>query len=165
MTKKTIIGIAIGIVALGVAITLARPQAQSGTSTQNQQQNIKSENAEKNSFDFGRISMAAGTVIKSFEIKNENRVPLTVKKMYTSCMCTIATLKTSDTQYGPFGMPGHGFIPSIDATIAPNTKGTVEVVFDPAAHGPAGVGRIERIITLETDGEPIEFFISATVTP
>ncbi|KKT83316.1 MAG: hypothetical protein UW81_C0021G0020, partial [Candidatus Giovannonibacteria bacterium GW2011_GWC2_44_9] len=41
-----------------------------------------------------------------------------------------------------------------------------EVVFDPAAHGPAGVGRIERAVYLENSAsEALQLKFSATVTP
>jgi hypothetical protein len=163
MKKSTIIGIAVGIIALGAAITLAKPNQQSSSMPAMINSPASGTNTRENSYDFGQISMRAGTVKKIFTIQNEN--PLMVKKIYTSCMCTTATLNTADESFGPFGMPGHGFIPSINAIIQPQQEANIEVVFDPAAHGPAGVGRIERIVVLETDGEPLEFSISATVTP
>jgi hypothetical protein len=62
-------------------------------------------------------------------------------------------------------MPGHGFIPSIGEILDAGASVDVEVVFDPAAHGPAGVGRIERVVTLENSaGAPLEFRFSANVT-
>lgn len=81
-------------------------------------------------------------------------------------MCTVATLGIRGERFGPYGMPGHGFIPKIGQTINPNEEAIVEVVFDPAAHGPAGVGRIQRIITIENDsGQPLELQFTALVTP
>jgi hypothetical protein len=81
-------------------------------------------------------------------------------------MCTSASLTTGDEKFGPFGMPGHGAIPSIKATVAVNQEAEIEVVFDPTAHGPAGVGKIQRVVILENNaGGPIELNFSAMVTP
>lgn len=117
-------------------------------------------------FDFGTISMKAGEVRHAFKIKNSSNESVVINKMYTSCMCTIATLMMENKQFGPYGMPGHGFIPKINQAINPEEEATVEVIFDPAAHGPAGVGRIQRAITIENNaGKPVEFQFAAVVTP
>lgn len=119
------------------------------------------------SFDFGTISMANGIVRHSFVITNAGSRPVTVRQMYTSCMCTEASLlMPRGLRMGPFGMPGHGMIPTINQELAPGEEATIEVTFDPAAHGPAGVGRIERMIYLETDAAaPFVLRITANVTP
>lgn len=117
-------------------------------------------------YDFGTISMKAGKVSHVFSLKNTGADPVTIAKMYTSCMCTTALLKTGEKQFGPYGMPGHGAIPRIDQKVNPGEGASVEVVFDPAAHGPAGVGKIQRVVTIENNaGKPIEFQFSALVTP
>lgn len=122
--------------------------------------------AEETAFDFGDISMRKGKVARSFVVRNATEKPLIVNKMYTSCMCTTAAISLNGKRYGPFGMPGHGFTPTIKAELAPGESGEVEVVFDPAAHGPAGVGRISRVVYLEnTAGAPLELVIAANVTP
>ncbi len=117
-------------------------------------------------FDFGKISMAAGNVSHRFTIENTGGSAITITKLYTSCMCTTATLITLAGKKGPFGMPGHAAIPSIAEIMAPEGRAQVEIVFDPKAHGPAGVGRIERVITVETKaGRPLELGFVAMVTP
>ncbi len=117
-------------------------------------------------FDFGTISMAAGKVSHRFTIENTSRNAVTITKLYTSCMCTVATLITLAGKQGPFGMPGHAAIPSIAETLTPEGRAQVEIVFDPAAHGPAGVGRIERVITVQTNaGRPLELGFVSMVTP
>lgn len=122
--------------------------------------------ADEKAYDFSEISMAAGPVTRVFKVKNNGTAPAIVSKLYTSCMCTVATLKTARGSRGPFGMPGHGFVPRLDETIAPGEEASVEVVFDPAAHGPAGVGKIERAVYLEQEGAaPLELRISAMVKP
>ena len=115
---------------------------------------------------FGNISMAAGKVSKVYWIKNISGDPLTISKLYTSCMCTDATLITKAGKKGPFGMPGHGPTPRIEERLAPGETAQVEVVFDPAAHGPAGIGRTDRVTTIENGGGlPLELRFSAMVTP
>lgn len=121
--------------------------------------------AEEENFDFGKISMAAGNVRHAFKIKNAGAEPVTVNKIYTSCMCTAATLKTAAGEWGPFGMPGHGFTPKLNIKLASGEETELEAVFDPAAHGPAGVGPIERVIYLDTDRGVKELKIKAIVTP
>lgn len=122
--------------------------------------------AVESSFDFGSISMAAGKVQHGFTIKNSGPVNATITSLYTSCMCTSATIIKGDERLGPFGMQGHGFIPRIHLTLAPGEEAQVFATFDPAAHGPAGVGTIARTIYVEEDGSaPLELGISATVTP
>lgn len=117
-------------------------------------------------FDFGRISMAAGKVSHRFWIKNTGNAAITITKMYTSCMCTAATLITPAGTKGPFGMPGHGVMPIISQTLAPAAGAQVEVVFDPAAHGPAGIGPTERIVTVQTnESAPLELRFVAMVRP
>lgn len=117
-------------------------------------------------FDFGTISMAAGAVKHLFTVKNTGAEAVLADRLYTSCMCTIATFIQGGDRTGPFGMAGHGFIPKINKTIAPNEEVSIEVEFDPAAHGPAGVGKIERVVFLENNaGEPLELNFTAFVKP
>ncbi|MEK7610352.1 MAG: DUF1573 domain-containing protein [Patescibacteria group bacterium] len=117
-------------------------------------------------YNFGTISMAAGMVKHVFSIKNTSPTVVTINKMYTSCMCTTAELTVDGKKIGPYGMPGHGAIPKIDENLAPGDEALIEVVFDPAAHGPAGVGRIQRVVTIENStGRPVELGFSALVTP
>lgn len=117
-------------------------------------------------FDFGKISMAAGNVSHRYWIKNAGAAAFSITSISTSCMCTVATLITQAGKKGPFGMAGHGFTPRLEARLAPGETAQVEVVFDPAAHGPAGIGRTERIVTIGNDGGlPIELRFSALVTP
>ncbi len=166
MNKTNVIGIAIAIAILGGIVWTARPaspELQRGEPNARSNGTLK---AEETNFDFGQISMAAGKVKHAFKIENTGSGPVAVEKMYTSCMCTEALLMTDGKQFGPYGMPGHGFAPKINGTINPGEEATVEVIFDPAAHGPAGVGRIERVVYLENNaGETLELGFTALVTP
>ncbi|MEK7123225.1 MAG: DUF1573 domain-containing protein [Patescibacteria group bacterium] len=123
--------------------------------------------ADETSFKFGTVSMAQGTVKKIIPLRNDGSGPVTITRIQTSCMCTSARLIKGSRTFGPFGMAGHGFLPSINEEIAAGEEAQLEIVFDPAAHGPAGVGSIERVVTIEHSAQPtpmnIEF--SAVVTP
>lgn len=117
-------------------------------------------------YDFGSVAMAKGLVSHKFTLTNSDSVPAVVTKIYSSCMCTKGTLTIGDRTYGPYGMPGHVAVPGIAAEIAPGQTAQLEVIFDPAAHGPAGVGKIERTVTAELNGQsPLNFNFSANVTP
>ncbi len=161
--RNVIIGVVGSIIILVLLVVLSDKESPR-TQTTNAAGAPSVQTGEAN-YDFGTISMRAGTVSYAFKITNTSSDPLVVKKLYTSCMCTTATLIVGSERAGPFGMPGHGFIPSIDQTIPPGEEASLEVVFDPTAHGPAGVGRIDRVVTVETSGGPLQFGIKANVTP
>jgi hypothetical protein len=117
-------------------------------------------------YDFGSVSMLKGNVEHEFVITNTTDADLIVAKAETSCMCTRAVLQLPDgKEMGPFGMPGHGFTPTLNAVIRPSEKLIVRAIFDPAAHGPAGIGRIERVVTLDTNKGQITMQFRAQVTP
>ncbi len=117
-------------------------------------------------FNFGSVSMAAGKVNHLFAFKNTTAEPIQITRVYTSCMCTTALLKINGTEEGPFGMPGHMPVPSIDKTLAPGEEASIEAIFDPAAHGPSGLGHIERSILVENAGGLVaKFDFAADVTP
>lgn len=117
-------------------------------------------------FDFGTVSMADGKVRHAFTLSNTGTKPFVVSRMYSSCMCTEATLDHGGRRFGPFGMPGHGAFPVLNEAIGPGESATVVAIFDPAAHGPAGVGAISRIVRLEgAEGSNVEFSFAANVTP
>ncbi|PIR44481.1 MAG: hypothetical protein COV10_04475 [Candidatus Vogelbacteria bacterium CG10_big_fil_rev_8_21_14_0_10_51_16] len=118
------------------------------------------------SYDFGNVSMAKGNVSRLFTLVNTSSSTVAINKIFTSCMCTKANLTIDTMRYGPFGMPGHGAGLAISANLAPGESATVEAVFDPAAHGPAGVGPISRSIYLEGNGSRLaELVFKAMVTP
>lgn len=116
--------------------------------------------------DFGKISMKDGKVAKTFQVLNSGSAPLTIEKIITSCMCTAAFLDSQSGRKGPFGMPGHNVVPKVNENVAPGESRSIEVVFDPAAHGPAGVGPITRnVFITDKDGGEVELTIKAVVIP
>ncbi len=154
--------------AVASVILVARPHEVSAYTTPPAatEQPARMLSAREQSFDFGTISMAAGKVTHNFWIRNAGTTPIDLRTMYTSCMCTTASLVKGGKKTAPVGMAGHGYIPPLNETLGPNEAAMVEVVFDPAAHGPAGIGRIERVVTIENDRErPLELGFVANVTP
>lgn len=123
--------------------------------------------ATESAYDFGTVSMKDGEVKHTYEIKNTSNEALTITKLYTSCMCTTAELTAGDQKTGPFGMQGHGgSIPDINVPLQAGQTAQIEVVFDPAAHGSAGVGDIKRSVYVNTQGNPnFELTFKATVRP
>lgn len=99
-------------------------------------------------YDFGEISMAAGKVSHSFEIKNAGDDDLEINEIATSCDCTAARLKVGEEVSREFGM--HTSSLGWSQKIAPGQTGLLEVIFDPAFHGPQGTGPITRAAYLST---------------
>ncbi len=117
--------------------------------------------------DFGKISMSDGKVSYEFIVKNQAQTPTKIKRVYTSCMCTQAEFILGWKTFGPFGMLGHSIIPSINQLIEAGEKFIIKVTFDPAAHGPAGLGEMKRQVYIEEEGvkDPLILNISAFVQP
>jgi len=166
MHKNLIIGTVVLISILGGLIVAAKPGPAAKSPPLAEVQSNSDLAAEEMGFDFGSVSMAAGKVAHRFKIKNANAERIVIRKISTSCMCTTAQLEKDGKKLAIYGMPGHGYIPNLDEPIAPNEQAIVEVVFDPAAHGPAGIGRVERFVTIYTDAaQPLELSFIALVTP
>ncbi|MBI5005441.1 MAG: DUF1573 domain-containing protein [Candidatus Lloydbacteria bacterium] len=109
--------------------------------------------ATEDTFDFGTILMQKGKVSHQFEVKNNGTEAVTIQKIYTSCMCTQAfVIDSAGKRHGAFGMQGHGGVSSqTSIRVDAGATITVEAVFDPAAHGPSGVGLAQRSMYLETN--------------
>src|SRR3989338_3026164 len=122
--------------------------------------------AEENFYDFGKISMKDGNVSKLFKVTNPGTTDINLTNVSTSCMCTAAYLLREDgSKLGPFGMPGHGGTTDMPGhgdgeagEIIPSGESRdIEVVYDPNAHGPAGVGLVDRFVYLVGEnGEKLE---------
>ncbi|OGI57482.1 hypothetical protein A3B85_00590 [Candidatus Nomurabacteria bacterium RIFCSPHIGHO2_02_FULL_37_13] len=119
-------------------------------------------------YDFGVISMKNGNVSKMFKVSNLGDKDINLQSVSTSCMCTVAyVIKQDGNKKGPFGMPGHGgAVPKTNELIKSGESRDIEVVYDPNAHGPAGVGMIDRFVYLEdANGKKLQLEIKANVTP
>ena len=164
MNKKAIIIIVI-ITAI-VLVLMAWGYANMAGLTQAQLNQPSSFTASEKLYDFGTISMANGKVDHVFRIVNPTDQPITISNVQTSCMCTTAYLVSGSDRMGPYGMPGMGGINSTNTVVPAHGTQDVDVVFDPAAHGPAGVGDIDRMIDImQADGGTMQFEIKAVVTP
>lgn len=123
--------------------------------------------AEAETYDFGQVSMAKGLVDYEFVLSNNSGAAVKVGAVETSCMCTIAYLRVNDgKEVGPFEMPGHGPSRPANLIVEPGQKLIVRTVFDPSAHGPAGVGAVERAVIMDVgQPEPLVLSFKAIVTP
>lgn len=118
-------------------------------------------------FDFGTIKMRDGKVSRVFTVRNDSAEQMTIQSVYTSCMCTEALVTDAlGKEHGPFGMPGHTS-PRTKIEVGAGESVSVKAIFDPAAHGPSGVGLAERSIYLETSSAEkprVELKFKAVVT-
>lgn len=115
--------------------------------------------------DWGSVSMKDGVVNKKFTITNGGTEPLVLSNVTTSCMCTTAQLTLAGETSPIFDMHGKS---SYTMAVPPEETAELEVIFDPAFHGPSGVGAITRIITVQTndaENKELTFTLTATVTP
>lgn len=164
--KKNTIFILI-IIALAVGLMWLGRKSQSASPSQIPTGNTKSSlTALETFYNFGTISMANGKVNKLFEITNSTGQEVNLERVITSCMCTAAYIVSANGEKGPFGMPGHLPVPKANEILKAGETRTIKVVYDPAAHGPAGVGPIDRFIYLtDSSGGTLELEIKALVTP
>ena len=119
-------------------------------------------------YDFGKISMKNGDVSKTFTVANPTNEDIKISNLSSSCMCTNAyILNSGGSRKGLFGMPGHGGAATrANEIVKAGESVGIEVVYDPNAHGPAGVGAIDRFVYLEDEnGNNLQFEIKANVTP
>lgn len=118
-------------------------------------------------YDFGSISMANGDVSKDFVFSNPTNKDIVINNVETSCMCTTASfVESGGLIKGFFGMAGMGYENNTNEVIKSGETKIVRVTYDPNAHGPAGVGLIDRFIRLtDSTGGNLQFEIKAVVTP
>lgn len=160
--KKITIGIILFtiLILVGGIFLVSGESLSSATITSSQ--SAKAAVNQKN-YDWGNISFNGGNVSKSFTIKNTGTDILKLTNIKTSCHCTKAQVKIGDTASPYFGMSS---ISSWVGNIAPGQEAQLEVIFDPAYHGPQGVGPISRLVSVETNDASnprIEFSLTGTV--
>ncbi len=116
-------------------------------------------------YDFGTISMKDGIVTKIFKLTNPTKEDIYLKNIGTSCGCTTAFIINGDSKKGPFGMEGMSNNRTNEIIPAGESR-DIEVVYDPNAHGPAGVGIIDRFIyIIDVKGNETKLEIKAVVRP
>jgi len=171
MQTKTIITIFItSIVFVGLIIWGTAPKSNSAASVQGASDvngGTSALTATETVYDFGTISMANGTTNKIFKITNSSDKDVKLVNIETSCMCTTAYIVNAGREKGPYGMPGHGgAITRTNEIIKAGESRDIKVVYDPNAHGPSGVGAIDRYLFLTDEfGGRLQFEIKAVVTP
>lgn len=103
---------------------------------------------DKTSYDWGTINMQNGKVEKTFQIENTGTSDLKLYNVSTSCHCTTAQLILNGQASPLFGMNTKS--PYV-MVVPKSSKADLKVIFDPAFHGPSGVGAISRRILVNTN--------------
>lgn len=158
---KIVIAIAVfSILLVGGAVVLLSGNA-GGKAQIEKVTGVKMEMME-NTFDWGEIDYDGGLVTHNFKIKNSGEKDLEIANMATSCMCTQAYFKSSMGESPKFGMKGMSRPSSYKGVLKPGEEGEIIVEFDPAYHGPTGVGKMERVVSWETN-DPIKPYGEVTL--
>ncbi len=153
MTKdiKIFIGI-IGftfLLIVGFAVWLGGKDSPAKEVTATASVDIKDLEVNPASYDVGTIKMKDGNVIKTYEVKNTSEASMKLQRIATSCMCTKTKIKIGDKETREFGMEGMGDKnPPVNLELPSGQTATVTAIFDPAAHGPKGVGPFDRTVFL-----------------
>lgn len=125
-------------------------------------QNAKAQVDQKN-FDWGNISFNGDYATKTFIIRNTGTDNLKLTNIRTSCHCTKAQVVVEGNTSPYFGM---NTISSWVGEISPNKEANLVVIFDQRYHGDAGVGPINRFVSIETNDASnpnLEFSLTGTV--
>lgn len=134
------------LVIVGVAFLLS---SKSQTEAEMPTTEVAGLTASPEGYDLGDVAIKGGIISKDYEIKNTTSETLNLKKIATSCMCTTAKVRVGDKETRFFGMEMAGDSnPPLDLAIPKGETAKVSVEFDPAAHGPEGVGPFDRIVWL-----------------
>lgn len=157
-TLLIILGIiTFAILGLGVWL-LSRP---TGVEVEKSDQ-AKAEVGEAN-YDWGEIKINGGNVEKVFLIKNTGVSLLKLSGVSTSCMCTTAQVIINGKGSPFFGMHQKS---SWVGEVPAGKEAELKIVFDPAFHGPSGVGAMTRQIEVETNdinNPKLEFVLKGNV--
>lgn len=159
--KLIIIFVAITVLILGGGIfVLTSTSATPAKITASQ--NAKAETSQR-TFDWGNIPYSEGNATKTFTIKNSGTDVLKLTGVKTSCTCTKAQIKINGKTSPYFSM--HATSAWV-GEVRPGKEAELLVIFDPAFHGPTGVGPMERLISVETNDSQnpkIEFSLKGVV--
>lgn len=110
-------------------------------------QNAKAQIGQK-TFDWGNIPINGGNATRTFTIKNVGSDVLKLTGVKTSCTCTKAQVSIDGKTSPYFSM--HSTSPWV-GEVSPGKEAQLTVIFDPAFHGPTGVGPVERLVSVETN--------------
>jgi hypothetical protein len=115
-------------------------------------------------FDWEDIGINDGNVSASFSITNEGTSELVLYNVETSCMCTTAQLVSGNSESPLFGMHSNS---KYKMELPAGETVQLIVEFDPAYHGPSGVGPVSRQVKVSTndpDNPELIFLLKANVT-
>lgn len=160
--KKIIVGIVLVTVLLLVGGVILLSVSGSTSASITSSRNAKVLTDQRN-FEWGQINMKGGNVSKIFAIKNTGTDTLKLTNIKTSCHCTKAQVRVGSNSSPFFGMNS---VSSWIGEVPPGQDAQLEVIFDPAYHGPQGVGPINRLVSVETNdasNSRIEFSLTGKV--
>ena len=115
------------------------------------------------SHEWGEIGINDGNALAEFSISNDGTDTLKLFNVVTSCACTTAQIVVGDEVSPLFGMHTKS---NYIAEVPAGDTAILKVEFDPAFHGPGGVGPVNRQIVVETNdpGQPeLNFMATGTV--
>ena len=157
MDKKfiaIIIVLTIGIIGMAIFISGSSPSAIKATISKTEGAKIYVDHSYRK---VGDIGYSNGILYHRFPVKNEGNKDLEIANMTTSCMCTEVFLK-KDGQEGPkFGMKGMTAPSAWKGVLKPGQSAEIIAAFDPAYHGPQGIGEVSRIRSLETNDPDLPY--------
>lgn len=160
--KQKIVLITIGIITFAIlgagAWLLSKPV---GVEVEKSDQ-AKAEVGETN-YDWGEIKINGGNAEKVFFIKNAGTGPLKLSGVSTSCMCTTAQVIIDGKGSPFFGMHQKS---SWIGEVPAGKQAELKIVFDPAFHGPSGIGQMTRQIEVDTNDKnnpKLEFTLKGNV--
>lgn len=113
--------------------------------------------------DWGEIKINGGNAEKVFLIKNAGTGPLRLSGVSTSCMCTTAQVIIDGKGSPFFGMHQKS---SWVGEVPAGKEAELKIVFDPAFHGPSGIGQMTRQIEVDTNDKnspKLEFTLKGNV--
>ncbi len=150
------------LLALSLAGTGACNEARTVSDSRAPESSLKADRPEH---DFGRVPIDGGKVETLFDLVNEAPGEVRLLSVATSCGCTEAVAEFADgSTVGSFKLPGDGQESEAGRNVSAGESFEVRVVFDPAAHGPEGVGELMREVILATrDGARTRLVIRANV--
>lgn len=106
----------------------------------------------------GDISYSKGILYHVFPVKNIGTKNLEIANMFSSCMCTKTYLKIAGKDGPNFGMRGTSAPSSWVGVLKPGESGEIIAAFNPAYHGPSGLGEVTRTVSFETN-DPDQSYI------
>lgn len=96
-------------------------------------------------YNFGEVSVSAGVVSNTVDIKNDGKTDLIIDKIGSSCSCTTASLIINGVEGPKFGI---GFdSKGWSATLKPEETAKLKIYYDPGVHG-GHKGSVLRTITI-----------------